>query len=572
VVRIPIRVDGGAGRRGILRLRRASCFANRPAPLRITGLRACGCALLRILGIGLMGLLWCFAASATTYYVSSTSGSDANSGTSSASPWQTLAKVNAQTLAPGDSVLLRRGDSWNESLIPSSSGTSANKISFDAYGAGAPPTLTGYYAMPSSGWVLVSGNAWKAPLPSTFTTVNFCLFGSIWGQKVAVGTSNLKGTWDFYIANGYLYVYSSGNPSTFYSSIVPMALSNVPVIHVNGRSWLSFQHILVNWFDQYGVHVQGASDHLVFANMETDSMIPQGTQPLGFYMNASVPPLDVKILSSEAHMNYDGFRFDGAAAAITLINDKAYGRAVAQVADMGAIARLAMEGGDGVRGLVRTLKAPAARTQADCENAALALLDDASNQGWAGRYMTWSDFLPGGARDIFPGDAVVVNVPSRGAEFEAVVRSVEIEYRDPANDRGVYSVEFANDAAGAISMQTEASATAVPLQDVPARLATTQVGSYYLSSLVNAQVTQVTSTTVQVDAGMSPGSGLGIEVRTRDFGWGSNDRNFLGRLSARTFTLPRLGRTQTYFLRLYDGSSPTRYSRYAAVLHVDYPL
>jgi hypothetical protein len=105
-----------------------------------------------------------------------------------------------------------------------------------------------------------------------------------------------------------------------------MALSNAPVINVNGKSWLTFQHLLVNWFDQYGVYVQGASDHLVFANMEADSMIPQGTQPLGFYVNESAPgPGDIKIYNSEAHMNYDGFRFDGAATAITMVNDKAYG-------------------------------------------------------------------------------------------------------------------------------------------------------------------------------------------------------------------------------------------------------
>jgi hypothetical protein len=63
------------------------------------------------------------------------------------------------------------------------------------------------------------------------------------------------------------------------------------------------------------------------------------------------------------------------------------------------------------------------------------------------------------------------------------------------------------------------------------------------------------------------------EVRMHDFGWSvSNDRNLLGRFSLPTFTLPRLGRTQNYFLRLYDTSSPPRYSRYAAALHINYPL
>jgi hypothetical protein len=63
------------------------------------------------------------------------------------------------------------------------------------------------------------------------------------------------------------------------------------------------------------------------------------------------------------------------------------------------------------------------------------------------------------------------------------------------------------------------------------------------------------------------------EVREHDFGWGqANDRNLLGRFNTQTFSLPRLARTQSYFLRLYDGSSPPRYSRHAEALHIDYPL
>jgi hypothetical protein len=271
-------------------------------------------------------LVWSSMAWGATYYVSSSTGNDANNGTSSSTAWQTIARVNGQSFLPGDSVLFKRGDVWNESLTPASSGSSGNPIAFDAYGSGAAPNLTGYYAVPAAAWVLVTGNAWKAPLPATYTTVNFCLFGSIWGQKVAAVSSNLTAKWNFYLANGYVYVYSVGNPSIYYNeAIVPMALSNVPVININGPSWLTFQHFLVNWFDQYGVYVQGSSDHLVFANMEADSMIPQGTQPLGFYVDESAPgPGDIKIYNAEAHLNYDGFRFDGSATAITMVNDKGY--------------------------------------------------------------------------------------------------------------------------------------------------------------------------------------------------------------------------------------------------------
>jgi hypothetical protein len=54
-------------------------------------------------------------------------------------------------------------------------------------------------------------------------------------------------------------------------------------------------------------------------------------------------------------------------------------------------------------------------------------------------------------------------------------------------------------------------------------------------------------------------------VRWSDSGWGpGNDRNLVGRFSIQTFTVPRLGSAQSYFLRQYDASSPTRYSRYSA--------
>lgn len=69
-----------------------------------------------------------------------------------------------------------------------------------------------------------------------------------------------------------------------------------------------------------------------------------------------------------------------------------------------------------------------------------------------------------------------------------------------------------------------------------------------------------------------PASTVVAEVRAHDYGWGvANDRNLLGRFTTRTFSLPRLARTQNYFLRSYDNSSPPRYSRYAAALHVDSP-
>jgi hypothetical protein len=258
---------------------------------------------------------------------------------------------------------------------------------------------------------------------------------------------------------------------------------------------------------------------------------------------------------------------------LIVVSYRGHGQSVAKVQNAGSVATLQNGADDGTRGTVRVVKTPEPRTDADCENAALAILDDAIGKSWSGTYEVWSDFLPGAATDIFPGDSIAVNVPSRGAVFSAVVRDVEIEIADPSDDRGFYIIGFANDLAMPLGIEYQSSAKIIPLQDMSRLQESTQVGAYYQANLTEAQITAVTSTTVQVDAGTTPASGYGVEVREHDYGWGqANDRNLLGRFSTQAFSLPRLARTQNYFLRLYDSSSPPRYSRYTAALHVDYPL
>lgn len=80
---------------------------------------------------------------AATYYVDSTNGNDSNPGTSYSSPWKTIAKVNASTFVPGDSVLFKRGEVWRERLRVPSSGSSVNPITFGAYGTGNKPLISG---------------------------------------------------------------------------------------------------------------------------------------------------------------------------------------------------------------------------------------------------------------------------------------------------------------------------------------------------------------------------------------------------------------------------------------------
>jgi hypothetical protein len=232
------------------------------------------------------------------------------------------------------------------------------------------------------------------------------------------------------------------------------------------------------------------------------------------------------------------------------------GRSVARVRDSTSIMAV------GERARVTHLLTPGPRTAEDCENAAAALLEDATQPAVQGAYSCWSDFLPNGATsDPLPGDAVAINVASGAAN--AVVREVEIEAVDLDDDRCRYALRFANDAADPLSVDFDKGR----LFDEPDPVTP---GSGYTADVPDAEVTAATSTTVSIDVGRTPVAGGGFEVRRSDANWGpANDRNLIGRFTTQTFTVPRLTRVQNHCLRMYDAAG--KYSRYTTLLHVDVP-
>lgn len=77
-----------------------------------------------------------------TYYIDP-SGNDSNNGLTPATAWQTVSKVNAATLTPGQSACFKSGGTWRETLTPGNSGNASASITFTSYGSGAQPILSG---------------------------------------------------------------------------------------------------------------------------------------------------------------------------------------------------------------------------------------------------------------------------------------------------------------------------------------------------------------------------------------------------------------------------------------------
>jgi hypothetical protein len=85
-------------------------------------------------------------AAGTTYYVSQADGDDSRDGQSpqrdgGCGPWKSLARASAVTYGPGDRLLLKCGDAWNEPLTLRGSGTAENRITVASYGDGERPYI-----------------------------------------------------------------------------------------------------------------------------------------------------------------------------------------------------------------------------------------------------------------------------------------------------------------------------------------------------------------------------------------------------------------------------------------------
>ncbi len=115
------------------------------------------------------------SADAATYYVSQSTGSDANTGLTMKTPLQSIEKVNGlDHLDPGDRVLFKCGDTWRkETLNITWSGTENNKIFFGSYpcGCGDKPVISG--SLPVTGWKLYRDDIYEADLTAGGNAARF---------------------------------------------------------------------------------------------------------------------------------------------------------------------------------------------------------------------------------------------------------------------------------------------------------------------------------------------------------------------------------------------------------------
>ncbi len=108
---------------------------------------------------------------AKNYYVSA-AGNNNNTGLSASAAWQTISKVNASfsSMAAGDSILFRRGDTFYGAIVVNKSGTSALPVVIGAYGTGNKPVISGFVTAGS--WALVSTGVYQVSMPGAKSSLN----------------------------------------------------------------------------------------------------------------------------------------------------------------------------------------------------------------------------------------------------------------------------------------------------------------------------------------------------------------------------------------------------------------
>jgi len=163
---------------------------------------------------------------AANYYFSSTDGDDARTSVqaqNSSTPWRSIDKLNSifSSLQTGDKILFKRGDTFYGSISITRSGASGSPITFDSYGSGEKPVITGFTDVTS--WSSVGGGLWMSSNSvSSLATLNMV---AIKGSFAPIGK------WP---TNGYNSLTQSGvGTSISHSSLTSNWTGGTVVIRKN---------------------------------------------------------------------------------------------------------------------------------------------------------------------------------------------------------------------------------------------------------------------------------------------------------------------------------------------------
>jgi len=250
------------------------------------------------------------------YYVDATNGNDSNDGLSPGTAWKTIAKVNSQTLSPGDSVLFKRGEVWREQLTVPSSGNAGAPITFGAYGTGEKPEINGADVI--TGWSVYSGNIYVANVSSEVTQ----LF--VDGEKQTLARWPNSG-WQNIDANSSnntsLYSESLTQPDNYWVGATIAVKTAVTCIAV--KTVVSNSGLTITWDNEaengpaakdYGFYLEGELEEIdipgewCYDTGKVYLMMAGGDHPDNHLIEGSVRESGVEIVWDKEYVDIENIR------------------------------------------------------------------------------------------------------------------------------------------------------------------------------------------------------------------------------------------------------------------------
>lgn len=206
-------------------------------------------------------------ADAASYFVHASQGSDSNAGLSLAAPWQTINKVNTSSFSPGDTIYFARGQTWRETLTVPSSGDATGYVTFDAYGSGALPIISGADIKANSAFSADSGFAYSASY-SLITNGSMMVWEN--GVRLTSRASQAlvqANPGSFYLTGSTLYVSATDGSDIRSNGKVYEVPGRHRNVYTNGKNFVKVRnlHTIRTSGDDttYGGIVVSGSDNIV---------------------------------------------------------------------------------------------------------------------------------------------------------------------------------------------------------------------------------------------------------------------------------------------------------------------
>ncbi len=234
-----------------------------------------------------------------TFYVAN-SGSDSNNGTSPATPWKTLAKLNTAKMSPGNSAGLQCGSVFREGLTLTQSGTPSAPISYGSYGSCTGsnlPLISGADLL--STWSAQSEGAYTAYYTTETTAPAVVFEDNHRLTKVAAQTAMTVGSFFYNPVAQRVYVRTKEDAAP--GSHVIEASVRANVVTLGAASYVNITGIEADKGTQNGIMAWGT-----LTNVNLTGTVTNYSFGNGIWFTANTGQAQNNVLIQSCTANYNG--------------------------------------------------------------------------------------------------------------------------------------------------------------------------------------------------------------------------------------------------------------------------